>query len=192
MSKKNLIIFLTLFFSLFGIYHIYGFTLPRWFPFNRKDALNEWEEKIFRNKVLYSVEIKQNNGYLAAKSNKAASGLVYKIRFKVQRYPMMSWKWKVIQFPDKRKKSDDKGGWIEKDDYAARVYVIFNSLNFMNIKAVEYVWEENIPEGTILTSPYSRNIKIFVLETGKKNAGQWVMEERNINDDYIKAFGRVP
>ena len=103
---------------------------------------------------------------------------------------MISWQWKVLKLPDK--KAVTKGaGWLEKDDYAARVYVIFPSWNFTNIKSLEYIWDEDLPQGTIITSPYSKNIKLIVLESGRKNMNRWMFEERNIYEDYQKAFGRI-
>ena len=105
---------------------------------------------------------------------------------------MISWKWKVVRFPDKRTRDEQENGWVEKDDYAARVYVIFPSWIFTNIKCIEYIWAENLPVGKIITSPYLKNIKLIVVESGRKNLGQWVFEERNIYEDYKRAFGRRP
>ena len=175
------------------IHLAYTYDLPKLFRFNKKEALEEWEEKIFKNKVLYSVEPKKEGGYLSAKSDKACSGLIYRIKFYPKENPLISWSWKVIKFPEKKPAQDrDKGGWIEKDDYAARVYAIFPSWYFMNIRSLEYIWDENLPEGTIITSPYFSNIKLIVTESGRSNIGQWVFEERDIYQDYKRAFGSAP
>lgn len=204
MVKRVAIFLLLLVAAVLGAGYVYAFKLPQWFPFNKKNALDEWEEKVFRNKVLYVVETKHEGGYLSAKSTQAASGLVHRIKFNAQKYPMISWKWRVLTFPDKQKvlpkgetgsgktEGTREKGWIEKDDYAARVYVIFYNWNFMNIKSLEYVWDESLPKGTILTSPFFRNIKILVAESGKDHPGEWVSEERNVYNDYTKAFGRHP
>jgi hypothetical protein len=107
---------------------------------------------------------------------------------------MISWYWKIIQFPEKSEPASENedSGWIEKDDYAARVYVIFPSLNFKKTKSLEYVWDDKLAEETIMTSPYFKNIKIIVAQSGKKQAGEWVFEERDIKKDYEKAFGKSP
>jgi hypothetical protein len=57
---------------------------------------------------------------------------------------------------------------------------------------LEYVWDKNLAEGTLMTSPYYKNIKIIVAESGDKNLGKWVSEKRNIYDDFKKAFGYEP
>ena len=164
-----------------------------WFPFREKDALNEWEEKIFRGRVLYTVEVGKTDGYLSAYSKGTASGIFYKLRFDPKEKPMISWRWKVIKFPEKKPGVGvTDGDWVEKDDYAARFYVIFPKLAFNLTKTLEYVWDKELPEGTIITSPYFKNIKIIVVESGEKNLGKWVFEKRNILEDFKEAFDRKP
>lgn len=192
MRKLKIVLLLILLALILSIHYAYTYDLPKWFPFNKKNALEEWEEKIFKNKVLYTVEPKREGGYLLAKSKKACSGLLYRIKFYPKKSPMISWKWKVSKFPQKKTTSNKIGGWIEKDDYAARVYVVFPSWYFLHIQSIEYIWDENLPEETIITSPYFQNIKLIVVESSKKNMGRWVFEERNIYEDYKKAFGVYP
>lgn len=184
--RKIPLLFLTL--IIFFACYAYANEELKFFPFNTKNALSEWQEKIFKNKVVYTVEPKREGGYLSAKSEKACSGLFHKIKLNPKEFPLFSWEWQVIIFPDKDKTKEAKGGWLEKDDYAARVYVIFPSFIFINTRAIEYVWDETLPEGTIITSPYWRNIKLIVIESGRKNTGQWIFEERNIYEDYKRAF----
>jgi len=169
-----------------------AYDLPKWFPFNKQNSLQEWQEKIFKDKVIYTIEGSDKNGYLLARSDKACSGLVYKIQFHPKESPMISWQWNVTRFPAKTGSGSEAGGWIEKDDYAARVYIIFPSWIFTSTRSLEYVWAEDLAEGSVITSPYFRNIKLMVIESGKKNMGQWVSEERNIYEDYKKCFGSSP
>jgi hypothetical protein len=170
----------------------YAIQLPKWFPFGKKNALKEWEEKIFRGRVLYKVEVDNADGYLSAYSKNAASGIFYKMAFSPRIKPMISWKWKVVKFPAKEHVVGTDDGWIEKDDYAARLYVIFPGFLFSGTRSIEYVWDKELPGGTVLTSPYFKNIKIIVAESGAKNLDRWVFEERDICEDYKRLFGRVP
>lgn len=227
MKNKKIILSLTA--AIILLFIAYAYDIPKLFKFDKKNALSEWQEKVFKNRVLYIVEPEKEGGQLLAKSKDACSGLIYKIRLNPKKYPMISWKWKVLKFPEKNlsgykvipsdkltlwerllvylklrpepevrvtasseTKSNGRDGWLEKDDYAARVYIIFPSWIFSNIKTIEYVWSNDIPKGTIMTSPYYPNIKLIVLESGKKNPDEWVFEERNIYDDYRKAFGKNP
>jgi len=191
--KKRTYLYLCLFILIFIFTYVAdAFEFPKWFPFNHDKALEEWTEKIFKDKVLYVVEPKLEGGYLQAKSNEASSGLLYRIKFQPKKLPLMSWYWKVTEFPKKEIKTETGGGWIERDDFAARVYVIFASWNLFNIQSLEYIWAENIPEGTVIASPYFKNLKLIVVESGRDNMGNWVFEKRNIYDDYKMAFGRIP
>ena len=70
--------------------------------------------------------------------------------------------------------------------------MIFPSWYFMHTETLEYVWDETAPKGTVKTSPYFNKIKLIVAESGKKDLGRWVQEERNIYEDYKKAFGKEP
>ncbi|MBU4311699.1 MAG: DUF3047 domain-containing protein [Candidatus Omnitrophica bacterium] len=184
--------------SLFAIlvYSSYAGDLPKWFLFNKENSINEWQEKVFKGKVLYAVEARREGGYLTARSEEACSGLFYRISFDPAELPMISWQWKVKEFPKKVTEgpvfSDDKNGWIEKDDYAARVYVIFPSLNFRRTRCIEYIWDQDLKEGTIMTSPYFKNIKLIVVESGYRNIDTWVFEKRNIYQDYKDVFGKPP
>lgn len=176
-----------------AVYVAFAVDLPKWFPFNTKSTLQEWQEKVFKDRVMYTVNPDAEAGYLHAVSDKACSGLVYRMSFDPKEYPMMSWEWKVSRFPEKERTGDQgSGGWIEKDDYAARVYVIFPSWIFTSTRSIEYVWDEALQEGSVMTSPYFENIKIIVAQSGRELMDQWVSETRNIYEDYKKSFGSQP
>ncbi len=161
------------------------------FPFSEENSLKEWEEKIFRGKVVYRIEKGNDLSYVRATSDKAASALYYKVRLDAKRkHPVISWKWNVNEFPQKKGKESIETE--NEDDFAARVYVIFPALFFTNSKVLEYIWAENLSEGLIGTSPYSKNIKLFVIKSGPNVDKKWFQEDRDIASDYVKAFGMRP
>lgn len=164
------------------------------FDFGKKDALAEWREKIFHGRVSYVIENEGEVKQLVAKSDKSSSGLFYPIKFNPTKYPYISWRWKVRKFPSKNQVISDitKRSWIERDDYAVRLYVIFPTFIFTNTKCIEYIWAEHLPKGAILTSPFFKNIKLIVLQSGNERVDEWTVEERNIVDDYKAAFNRAP
>jgi hypothetical protein len=190
--RNRLLFLLAIVLYLFLVSSASAGWITKWFSFDRKDALTEWEEKIFKGRVLYSVKVERTGGYLTAYSQNAASGIFYEIGFNPRKQPWVSWKWKVIKFPEKKEGQFGRSDWIEKDDYATRFYVIFPSFFFTHTRSLEYVWDKNLAEGTLMTSPYYKNIKIIVAESGDKNLGKWVSEKRNIYDDFKKAFGYEP
>ena len=169
----------------------YETRLVKWFPFSEDNSLKEWEEKIFKNKVVYRIEKDEPLSYTRATSTAAASALYYRIRLDSRvRAPVVSWKWRVGRFPVK--KLPESLGTQNEDDFAGRVYVIFPAVFFTNSKVLEYIWAEKLPVGMTDTSPYSKNIKLLVLESGAAEEGQWRSEERDIVSDYLKVFGRPP
>jgi len=163
-----------------------------WFKFDDKGALNGWQEKIFKGRVIYSLRFDAEDGYVHAYSKNAASGLLYWLTFNPRKEPMVSWKWKVVKFPESKQISQQEGGWLERDDYAARFYVIFPRFPFFRMKCLEYVWDKDLPKGTLVMNPHLKNLKVIVAESGDKNLGKWVLVERNIYEDYKKYFGTNP
>lgn len=168
----------------------YPMTLVSWFQFSDAGALNDWEEKVFKGRVLYTVEKYDTLSFVQAKSDASASALYYKVDLDPQKAPIISWRWRVEKFPEKSKPENLESQ--DEHDFAARVYVIFPTFFVMNSKVLEYIWAKDLPAGTRGTSPYSRHIKLMVLETGPAKKGEWRAEERDIIADYIKAFGEPP
>ncbi|MDD4203109.1 MAG: DUF3047 domain-containing protein, partial [Candidatus Omnitrophica bacterium] len=79
----------------------------------------------------------------------------------------------------------------DEEDFAARIYVIFSAAFFPQTKVIEYIWAEDLPIGHIGTSPYSKNIKVLVLRSSKKD-DEWFTENRDIYDDFVLLFGEKP
>lgn len=142
-----------------------------------------------------------------ATSTAAASGLVRKLAVDAHDYPILRWRWKVgnlIEGSDLTRK--------DGDDYAARIYVSFAydpahaSLlerawygaarliygEYPPHSGLNYIWDAHAPVGTVADNPYTAKVKMFVVESGAARLGRWVAEERNILDDYRKAFGAEP
>lgn len=158
------------------------------FLFSDKDSLKEWNEKVLKGSVSYTLESQEGESYVHAVSDNACSAMYYQIKLDANRHPFLSWRWRSAVFPDKER--PDNLYSKAQDDYAARIYVIFPAIFFANSKALEYVWANDTKPGTIASSPYSPNIKVIVVESGAGDG--WVDEERDIYKDYLAAFGSRP
>jgi len=158
------------------------------FTFDEDGALDKWSKVILNGEVDYRLIRDGNDGYVQAFSEKACSALYYRVRLKLKDYSLLKWKWRVLQFPDVSRATTEE----ERNDYAARVYVIFPFVSFSRSKFLEYVWDKNLPVGTIINSPFGDNVKMMVVRSGKTTGGGWVNEVRNVYKDYIKAFGEKP
>jgi len=163
-----------------------------WFKFDKKSSLEGWEEKIFKGRVIYSIKSGGGQTFLNAYSKNSASSMLYWLKFNPKNSPFVSWKWKVTKFPEKKSGVFQESSWLEKDDYAARFYVIFPKFPFFRVQCLEYVWDKDLPVGTILSNPNFNNLKIIVVESGKTNLDKWVNVERNVYEDFKKIFGKTP
>jgi hypothetical protein len=195
----GVLIFLIIAFSadrMFNFYKIALRSIPakaalmtvKSFSFSDKDSLKEWSEKILKGRVSYAVESQLGESYVHAVSDNACSAMYYQIRLDANRHPFLSWRWRVAVFPNKT--CPDNLSSKADDDYAARIYVIFPAVFFPKSKALEYVWANDAEPGAIVSSPYSPNIKVIVVESGLKEG--WAEEERDIYKDYVAAFGSKP
>ncbi len=155
-----------------------------------------------------SYEVVKDGGVTIVKavSEASASGLIKPVAIDPKEYPIVRWRWKVdnvLQRSDVALK--------EGDDYAARLYITFEyepdrvgfgkKLKFkagqvifgdIPIGALNYIWETKVPVGTIIDNAYTDFAKMIVVESGPQKVGIWVDEERNIYEDYKRAFGEEP
>jgi len=156
------------------------------FPFKSPGSVSEWDEKVLaRRETVYTAVEHADRACVKAESEDSASTLFYKLSLSHKRRPFMSWKWLAEKFPER--KSAENLNKKKEFDFVAQVYVVFHSRFFMNSKAIQYVWAENLPVGTVSDSPYTKNVKLIVLESGPSE--EWKHEERDISEDYKVLFG---
>lgn len=119
--------------------------------------------------------------------------------------PVLCWRWRV----DDVLKSADMATRAG-DDYAARVYVALKlpaaALSFgvrtqlalargifgdqVPDAALNYVWDNRQPVGTVRPNAYTDRTQMFVLRSGAAEAGRWVEERRDVLADARERFGR--
>lgn len=152
----------------------------------------------------YSLTPDAGTTVLKAEADQAMSGLISPVRVDIRQYPLLRWRWKIAA-PLKTADMTQKSG----DDYAARIYVMFDypieklpfgtrtklklAETFYGQKiptaALNYIWDNNHPVGTIQPNPYTDRARMIVLRSGATQAGQWVTETRNLAQDFRAAFG---
>ena len=176
-----------------------GDTLPPgWKPLTFK--------KIERN-TTYRLVKDNDTVVIKAVAEASASGLTREIKINPKEYPIVQWRWKVSNILKKGDVHRKEG-----DDYPARIYITFeydaSKLGFFQkakyemvrllygqyppLAAINYIWESKAPVGTMVPNPFTDRVMMFVVESGPSKLNQWVNEERNIFEDYKKAFGQEP
>ncbi len=143
-----------------------------------------WKSRGGKPKEVYLVEKEGQNQFLRAKDQGQSVQYFRKKGWDISEQPLLTWRWRVHQFPAG---SDER--LREKNDSAAAVYVVFPRRFFVP-ESIKYVWSEKVPEGSIIR--HSRRFPTIVVRSGPKERGKWVMETRNVYQDYFKLFKRYP
>jgi hypothetical protein len=55
-----------------------------------------------------------------------------------------------------------------------------------------YVWSAHDPLETVVHNPRTDRIRKLVVETGDLSLGQWLRYERDVQADFVRAFGEMP
>jgi len=168
-----------------------------------------WEVLSFKKvprKSHYSLIRDGDTTVIKAVSQAAASGLLRKISIDPGEYPLVQWRWRVEKLIKKSDLHSRHG-----DDYPARLYITFryeaDKLGFIkrmqyqaarlllgNIPAaaINYVWANRAPIGTMTANAYTDFTQMIVVTSGAAQLGKWVTVRRNIYQDYLQAFGKPP
>lgn len=147
-----------------------------------------WKEKSFVGTTKYVIIELDGNHVLHARADSAASGLFKEIKYNPKEWPVLSWRWKVIQLPEK-----GDVHFKATDDYGARVYVVFPHFLKWKTKTISYIWARKLPKGEHIPNPWlPQNAVMLAVQSGADSLGMWITEKRNVYEDYKRIFGGEP
>lgn len=155
----------------------------------------------------YTLVEDQGTTVLRARAEASTAGVIRDVRVDPARRPRLAWRWKVTRLPEKGDLRTREG-----DDYAARLYVLFDlplaGLPFgerfgvtvariiygkdVPAAALCYVWDARAPVGTVAPNAYTGRVQMVVVESGAAQLGRWRPYERDVAADYRRAFGDAP
>jgi hypothetical protein len=144
---------------------------------------------------------------LEATANSSMALLARPLTVNLEQTPMLCWRWR-IDAPLLAADMATKAG----DDYAARLYLAFSlpssqlslatraglalarSLYGEQVPdaALNYVWDNRYPVGTLRPNAYTERAQMWVLRSGAADAGGWVSERRDVLADAQRAFPGAP
>ena len=144
---------------------------------------------------------------LHAYADKSSSGLRHAVDIDPRQQPWLSWRWKVGSLI---KRADNTRR--DTEDSPVRIVLAFDGdkskLSFLDTMLFDtakllsghefpyatlmYIWENQAPPETLIANTRTGRIQMLVAESGASQVGKWVSYERNIVDDYVKAFGEQP
>lgn len=182
------------------------------FPLAKPLTAHGWKEHSFHDKTRFDVRADASGSaaavvdgsgavvvdgketFVQATSLKSSSALYRGVKLPVSGHPHLSWEWNVTRFPSN--KQNKVFASKQDNDFGARVYVVFGSRTPLASEVIQYVWDDHFPEGTSTESPYSKKVKMLVIQNGplksgsKAVDGKWVAEDRDLEKDYEMLFGR--
>ncbi|MDP3761785.1 MAG: DUF3047 domain-containing protein [Ramlibacter sp.] len=168
-----------------------------------------WEEVVMRRDLpLTDYRLAELDGRRVLRaSGRGASGLRCRLHVDPQAVPWMRWSWRTREVPP--------GMNVQRgatDDSPARTVVAFHgeeSLLSLRDRAVfelvhlitgqrlpyatlMYVWDAQLPVGTVVNYARTSRIRYLVVESGRQRAGRWLWYERNLVEDFRRVFGEEP
>jgi len=169
-----------------------------------------WEPMTFKKIERHTrYDLISDGGVVVVKavSENAASGWIRKIQIDPKEYPIIEWRWKVMNILEKGDVTQKDG-----DDYAARIYVTFaydpSKLSFFDrakyktakllygeyppTGAINYIWGNHASKNRTIPNPYTDRAMMITVESGREKANQWVTQTRNLLEDYRNAFKTDP
>lgn len=159
---------------------------------SRRGIPSGWTGEGFGRRADYDFTIEQAGEarVLHLKSNDEHSTIVRDITGKVRlkETPILEWTWKANILPT--------GGDVrhkETTDIAAQLYIIWPRFPaLLRSRIIGYVWDATTPAATMVKSEKTGTVTFIVLRSGTKDLGKWLVERRNVAEDYRDIFGEFP
>ena len=145
---------------------------------------------------------------LEGDGTEGGSGMWRRIRIDPQNNPVLEFRWRV-PVPDAGSPplavSSSKSpmarlslafhGDTEKLDFEDRVKLRMAralTVHGLPYASLLYVWMMNEPVDKVIPSPLTDRVRLLVVESGDARAGQWITLQRNVVEDFRRAFGEEP
>ncbi|WLD58779.1 DUF3047 domain-containing protein [Salinispirillum sp. LH 10-3-1] len=142
--------------------------------------LDQWTAQSFVNATHYS----HTDEGLLAEADASASGYLYRFDPALPPDTELQFSWQLLASLDNPNERIKAG-----DDFAGRVYIIQEGRFFWQTQALNYVWSAQSAPGTVWTSPYSRQVRLWSVNGPDSAIGQWQHIQRRLADDWQTAFG---
>lgn len=149
--------------------------------------LKQWDTREFAGASEYRLVELDGIRVLDARTDGKASVLYREQEIDLTKTPVLGWSWRVNSVYDNDNEQSKSG-----DDFPARLYVVVQT-GFLpwQTHGINYVFASSIPEGSEWLNPYTDKAKMIALQSGEAAAGRWHCEERNVAEDFSRAFPDV-
>ena len=125
---------------------------------------------------------------LRARSRDDHSTIAKEVHVDLSATPILEWSWKVVKLPE--------GGDVRNratSDLTGHVLVVWPRMPaLLRTRLIGYVWDATAPADTMAQSRKTSLVTFFILRSGPADLGRWIVERRNVREDYVRAFHEEP
>lgn len=148
----------------------------------------DWKDKDDDRHKPYEVREEDGNKYLAARDEGESVILGKKIRWNLDEYPYVSFRWRVHEIPDG---GDER--YDDRVDSAAGIYFTYKKKAFGLIPlSVKYVWSSTLPVGAATRREGVGKPWQVVADSGRSGLGEWRTHVFDLRQAYRDTFGGDP
>ena len=155
----------------------------------------------------YTTVVDEGVVVLKASAHGSASLMLFRTEFDPRAFPLLSWRWKVIQgvpTADTHSRLHEDApvrvmvsfsGDVSKltvVDRAASSFAQSASGQALPYAELMYVWGGKVAVDSITTSSLTSRIRMLAVAVDDQGIGRWHTYTRNLVDDYRRAFGEEP
>ena len=155
----------------------------------KTQALAEWDKPVHVGTGIWQVVDDAENQAIKLRTESSSFALEKSITVDLGQTPYLQWEWKVTVPPAAGNFSSP-----DTDDQAAQLLVVFPKTFFERRKVISYIWDPTAQKGAsgAAAGPIYLNVKAIVVESGAGQIGNWLIEKRNVVEDYRALFGEIP
>jgi hypothetical protein len=166
-----------------------------------------WQLSNLKRSTQYRLVDHEGRTVVFARARGSASGLVLPISVDLREYPILHWRWNVsalIAGADNTQRhaedspvriviafDGDKSQLPLEERLFAEQFRAFTKQEFP-YALLMYIWENRAPVGTVIENLHTARIRMIVADSGDAKLGAWREHERNVYEDYKRAFGEEP
>ncbi len=140
-----------------------------------------------------------------ARSEGAISTLTTDCQINLEAHPILEWRWKVDQLAEtanvrKNPQNDVTAALIVGFDY--NELTLIQRLKHFTLRIAGYhinphrmliyFWGNGVPRGDVSTNVHASWFRQVAVRSGSTHVGEWVLERRNVLEDYRTIFGEEP
>ena len=158
---------------------------------NSSEIDSEWESRVHAGQSKISVHKTYLRSGVKMDCDNASFSIQKPLNFNLNKTPLIQWEWIAYSLSENGDLRDNN-----RNDQVVQILFLFERGVF-GYKALSYVWDSNAPVGFVAIEKwnfllYRIDVKVIVVDSGKKNLNHWVKHERNIINDYKTLYNESP